>query len=135
MTQKACATSLNELISVDSFGWIERFTNGLKAPQYKKIIESIQPKEIVTSVVVLYEVYKKIKKVKGEEEALLAVAALSQTTIVPVDQSISLEAADYSLEHNLHYVVALVYATARHWKAKLYTSDDDLKALKDVNLV
>lgn len=120
------------MISIDSFGWIERFTKGAKAPQYKQLIESTQPKEIVTSVVVLYEVYKKIKKVKGEEEALLAIAALSQTTIVPIDQSISIEAADYSLEHNLHFSDALVYATARHWKAKLYTGDDDLKSLKDV---
>jgi predicted nucleic acid-binding protein len=123
------------LICIDSSGWIERFTKGPKASQYKKIIESTQPKEILTSVVALYEVYKKIKKLKGEEEALLAVAVLSQTTIALVDQTISLEAADYSLEHNLHFSDALVYATARHWKAKLYTSDDDLKELKDVYLI
>ena len=123
------------MISIDSFGWIERFTKGPKAQQYKQLIESTKPKEIITSVVVLYEVYKKIKKARGEEEAFLAVASLSQTTIVPIDQSISLEAADYSLEHNLHFSNALVYATARHWKAKLYTSDDDLKALKDVCLL
>jgi predicted nucleic acid-binding protein len=127
--------SLTELISIDSYGWIERFTKGPKARQYKQVIESTQPKEIVTSAVVLYEVYKKIKKMKSEEEALLAIAALSQTTIVPIDQSISLEAADYSLEHNLHFSDALVYATARHFKAKLYTSDTDLQALKDVCLV
>jgi predicted nucleic acid-binding protein len=120
------------LISVDSSGWIERFTKGPKAAQYKQVIESSQPKEIVTSVVVLYEVYKKIKKLKGEEEALLAVAALSQTTIVPIDQTISLEAADFSIENNLHFADALVYATARHWKAKLYTSDVDLRQLKAV---
>jgi toxin FitB len=123
------------LISVDSSGWVERFTKGPKARQYKQVIESTHPKEIVTSVVVLYEVYKKIKKTKGEEEALLAVAALSQTTIVPVDQSISLEAADYSLENNLHFSDALIYATSRHWKAKLYTSDEDLRELKDVIIV
>ena len=120
------------MISIDSFGWIEWFTKGPKAPQYKQLIESTRPSDIVTSVVVLYEVYKKIKKMKGEEEALLAIAALSQTTIVQIDQSISLEAADYSLEHNLHFSDALVYATARHYKAKLYTSDDDLRELKDV---
>jgi len=120
------------LISIDSSGWIERFTKGPKAPQYKAVIESTKPKEIVTSVVVLYEVYKKIKNLKGEEEALLAVAALSQTTVVPIDQTISLEAADYSLEHNLHFSDALVYATARHFKAKLYTSDEDLRSLKTV---
>ncbi len=123
------------MISIDSFGWIERFTKGPKARQYRQLIESTQPKEIVTSIVVLYEVYKKIKKMKGEEEALLAVAVLSQTSIVPVDQTISLEAADYSLENNLHFSDALVYATARHWKARLYTSDEDLKNLKDVCLV
>jgi toxin FitB len=120
------------LISIDSSGWIERFTKGPKAPQYKQVIESTQPKEILTSVVVLYEVYKKIKKLKGEEEALLAVAVLSQTTIAQMDQTLSLEAADYSLENNLHFSDALVYATARHWKAKLYTSNDDLRELKDV---
>ena len=135
MTQKTYVMSLTELISVDSSGWIERFTKGPKARQYKQVIESTQSKEIITSVVVLYEVYKKIKKMKGEEEAFLAVAVLSQTTIIPVDPSISLEAADYSLEHNLHFSDALVYATARHWKAKLYTSDDDLKELKDVSLI
>jgi toxin FitB len=120
------------LISVDSSGWIERFTKGPKAAQYKELIESANAKEIITSTVVIYEVYRKIKKLKGEEEALLAVAALSQTTIVPVDQTICLEAADYSLEFNLHFSDALIYATARHFKAKLYTSDADLRPLKTV---
>jgi predicted nucleic acid-binding protein len=63
---------------------------------------------------------------------LLAVVALSQTTIVPLDQTLSLEAADFSLENNMHFSDAIVYATARHWKAKLYTSDNDLKPLKSV---
>ena len=120
------------MISVDSSGWIERFSNGPKASLYKQVIETTQPKDIVTSVVVLFEVYKKIKKLKGEEEALLAVAVLSQTTIVPIDPTILLEAADFSLENNLHFSDALVYATARHWKAKLYTSDNHLRPLKEV---
>ena len=123
------------MISIDSFGWIERFTKRPKTREYGQLIESTPSRETVTSVVVLYEVYKKIKKMKGEEEALLAIASISQTNIVPIDQSISLEAADYSLEHGLHFSDTLVYATARHWKAKLYASDEDLKALKDVNIV
>lgn len=123
------------MISIDSSGWIERFTKGPKAAHYKQVIESTKPKDIITSVVVLYEVYKKIKKLKGEEEALLAVAALNQTTIVPVNQALSLEAADYSLEHNLHFADALVYATARHYKAKLYTSDENLQPLKSVQYI
>jgi predicted nucleic acid-binding protein len=125
-------TSLTELISIDSFGWIERFTNGPKAAAYNQVIDSCKPEEIVTSVTVLYEVYKKIKKLKGEKQALLAIATLSQTTIVQIDQTIALEAADYSIENSLHFSDALIYATARHWKAKLYTSDEDLHPLKSI---
>jgi len=83
-------------------------------------------------VVVLYEVDKKVKKFKGEETALEAVAALSETKVVPIDQTLSLEAADYSLEHNLHFADALIYATARQSSASLYTSDEDLKPLRDI---
>lgn len=38
---------------------------------------NIKPGELVTSVVVLCEVYKKVKKVKSKKIALEAVAALS----------------------------------------------------------
>jgi len=69
------------LISIDSFGWIERFTKRPKTREYGQLIESTPSKDIVTSVVELYEVYKKIKKMKGEEEALLAVASLARQTL------------------------------------------------------
>jgi predicted nucleic acid-binding protein len=123
------------MISVDSYGWIERFTDGPKATQYNRIIDRLKPGELVTSVVVLYEVYKKVKKLKGEEIALEAVAALSQTKVVVVDQTLILEAADYSIEHGLHFADALVYATARQYSAELHTSDDDLKGLPGVSFV
>jgi predicted nucleic acid-binding protein len=123
------------LISIDSHGWIERFTNGPKAQHYNRIIDKVRPDEIVTSVVVLYEVYRKVKQVKGEQVALEAVAALSQTRIVPVDQTLSLEAADYSLSDGLHLADSLIYATARHFEAELHTSDEDLKGLKHVTFV
>ena len=123
------------MIGIDSYGWIERFTNGPKAQQYNRIIDKVRPDEIVTSVVVLYEVYRKVKQVKGEGLALEAVASLNQTKIVPVDQTLSLEAADYSLSHGLHFADALIYATSRHFEAQLYTSDEDLRGLKHVTSV
>jgi len=123
------------LISIDSYGWIERFIAGPKAPQYNKVIDGAAHDHIVTSVVTLYEVYRKVKRARGEETALEAVAALSQTRVIPIDQTLSLEAADYSLEHGLHMSDALVYATARQQDAELHTSDDHLKGLKGVVFV
>ena len=123
------------LICIDSYGWIERFTEGPKAAQYNRVIDATRPADIITSVVTLYEVYRKVKQTKGEETALEAVAALSQTAVQHVDQTLSLEAADYSLEHKLHMADALIYATARRSRAELYTSDAHLGGLKGVTLV
>jgi predicted nucleic acid-binding protein len=123
------------LISIDSYGWIERFTEGPKAKEYNAIIDPAPESQIVTATVVLYEVYKRIKQAKGEETALEAIAALSGTNVVALDQTIALEAADFSLEHHLHMSDALVYATARHYQAQLYTSDEDLRKLKSVTFV
>jgi predicted nucleic acid-binding protein len=123
------------LIDIDSYGWIDRFTNGPKAAQYNRIIDKVRPEEIATSVVVHYEVYRKVKQVKGEETALEAAATLSQTKVVAIDQTLSFEAADYSLSHELHFADALIYATARHFAAEPHTSDPDLRGLKHVTFV
>jgi len=123
------------MISVDSSGWIERLTGGPKASAYNRVIDAELPAEIVTSVVVLYEVYKKIKRSKGELAALEAVAALDQTHVIPVDQELALEAGDYSLALGLHFADALVYATARRFRATLYTSDRDLASVEGVTTI
>ncbi len=123
------------MICVDSYGWIERLTGGPKASKYNAVIDRTHPEKIITPTVVLYEVYRKIKRLKGEETALEAVASLSQTNVIPIDQTLSLEAADYSIEYNLHMSDALVFAVARHYGAELYTSDQDLRSLKFVTFM
>ena len=123
------------MISIDSFGWIERLTDGPKAKAYNQVIDKTAQSDIVTSTIALYEVYRRIRQVKDEELALEAIAAMSQSRVVSVDQTIALEAADYSLQFGLHMADAIVYATARHFGAKLCTGDEDLKNLPDVELI
>jgi toxin FitB len=123
------------MIAIDSYGWIERFTNGPKASKYNELIDQTRPAEIITSVVVLYEVYKKVKKIKGEQIALENVAVLTQTHVVPIDDTLSLEAADFSLEYGLHFSDALVYATARRFETQLCTSDEHFKVLPHVKWI
>jgi predicted nucleic acid-binding protein len=123
------------VISIDSYGWIERFGGGPKQAQYNRVIDSVSPGEILTSTVAVYEVYKKVKALRGEHAALEDVAALGHTQVVPVDQEIALSAADYSLEHGLHFSDALIYATARRYHAELYTSDPALRHLPGVRFI
>ena len=104
---------------IDSFDWIERLTNDPEVIKYNKIIDQARPEETITSVVVLYEMYRKVKNLKGEQIALENEAVLTKTPIVTLDQTLSLEAADYSLEYGLHFPDALVYATAGRFNAEL----------------
>ena len=98
------------MLLVDSSGWIEFFTDGPLADEYAKYLKDFT--KIVTPTIVLYEVYKKIKKERTEEDALFAVSLINRTSVIPLSESIALLAADLSLKHSLPMADAIVYATA-----------------------
>ena len=83
----------------------------------------------------MYEVYKVVRRDLSEERALAAVAALRRATIVPVDESLALEAADVALERGLAMADAIVFATAQRHGATLVTGDSDFDGLPDVVLI
>jgi predicted nucleic acid-binding protein len=115
---------------IDSSGWIDFFVEGPKGLEYAKYLKDLA--QIITPTVVLYEVYKKIKRDKTEEEALLAVSFMNKTQIIPLEESIALLAADLSLKFSLPMADAIVYATAVQKEAKVITSDADFKDLDKV---
>lgn len=120
------------VICVDTYGWLERILDGPRASEYNKVLSSVPPDQIVTSVVTVYELYRKLRPARGEAAALEAVVHLRATHLVPIDDQLALEAADYSLAHSLHFSDALVYATARRFDVPLHTSDPDLKSVPGV---
>ena len=118
------------MILVDSSGWTEFFTGGANAGKYGSYLEKAS--QVVTPTIVLHEVYKIVKRERTEEEALLAVAQIQKTHLVPLSESLALAAADMSLELRLAMADSIVYATARAENAELVTSDKDLRALPGV---
>ena len=54
---------------------------------------------IITPTIVLYEVYKKIKRERGEETAILFSGRLHATHVVQLTESIAYLAADISFRH------------------------------------
>ena len=77
----------------------------------------------------LYEVYKTIKRERGEETALLFAGRLNATQVVHLRESIAFLAADLSLRHGFAVTDAIVYATAKVQGAEVVTSGADLKGL------
>lgn len=117
-------------VLLDSNGWIEFFTGGPLADRYAAYFA---PRfQLITPTIVLYEVYKKIKRERDEETALLFAARLSATQVIQLTESIAFLAADVSLRHGLAMADAMVYATAQDQEAEVVTGDADLKDLPRV---
>jgi len=117
-------------VLLDSSGWIEFFTGGPLADRYAAYL--VPRYQLITPTIVLYEVYKKIKRERGEETALLLAGRLNATQVIPLTESIAFLAADLSLRHGLAMADAIVYATAKDQEAELVTGDADLKDLPGV---
>jgi predicted nucleic acid-binding protein len=118
-------------VLIDSSGWIEFFTGGPLAGSYAAYLTPRH--EVVTPTIVLYEVYKKIKRERGEEAAVSFAGRLNTTQVIQLTDSIAYLAADLSLRHGLAMADAIIYATAQDQGAQIITGDADLKDLPGVD--
>ncbi len=121
------------MIVVDSSGWLEFLTDGPLADVYSRRLR--QPASVITPTIILYEVYKHAKRLRGEEGALDGVAAMQKTRIVPLNDELALIAADLSLEHKLPMAHAIILATARLYGAEVVTSDADFEGVPGVTYI
>ena len=120
---------------IDSYGWIEYFTDGPLANKYAPYIEDADEANTITPAVVVYEVYKRLKKERGEQVALEAYAQLTRTKIIPFDQNSPLSGADTSLTTGLGIADSIIYSTSKNHSAELVTSDPHLKNLAGVKFI
>jgi len=114
-------------VLVDSCGWVEYFTNDVLMDKYAQYITNASRRTHFTPTIVLYEVYRRVKKELGEERAIEACARImGYTTVVPLDERLAMEAANVSLEHGLSMADAIIKANADLCQAKIVTSDEHL---------
>ena len=118
---------------IDSSGWLEYLTDGSLADEYS--VHLAEPAEVLTPTVVLFEVYKWVRRERSEEEALIVAAQLQKTELVPLNPTIALNAADIGLEHGLAMADSIVYTTALTHDVPLITSDRDFESLPGVVLL
>ncbi|MCK5226739.1 MAG: type II toxin-antitoxin system VapC family toxin [Desulfobulbaceae bacterium] len=121
------------MIIVDSCGWLEWFTDGKLADKYKEYLAA--PDNLLMPAIILYEVYKVLKREAGEEKALLAAGYMQNSPVVPLDDTLALAAADIALQGKLAMADAIIVAISRAHNCRIITSDADLKNQVNVEYI
>jgi toxin FitB len=83
---------------VDSSAWLEYLVDSERASLFAEPIEQTQ--ELIVPVPVIYELFKKVLRERGEQPAFEVYGLLSQANVVDVDASLA-TAAPASRQHNL----------------------------------
>lgn len=116
--------------SIDSSAWVEFAMGGPLAGKIEPHMRN--PLETITPSIVVYEVYKRIKRDGSEDLANTVIAEIIKTRIVPLDDALALAAADTSLSLGLAMADAIIYATAQRYQSTIVTCDADFKDLPNV---
>lgn len=112
---------------VDSSAWLEYLADTDQADHFEAALADTE--HLIVPVITVYEVFKKVLRERGENDAFQVASQMQAGTVVNLTQSLALEAA----RHPLPLADSLIYATALRWKAKLWTQDGHFENLPHVN--
>jgi toxin FitB len=115
---------------VDSSAWLEYLAGGPNAAFFARPIEA--PDDLIVPSLTIYEVFKRVLQQRDEGSALQAVALMQQGTVVDLDARLALGAARLSIDAKLPMADSVILATARLYRAALWTQDADFESLPDV---
>lgn len=115
---------------VDSSAWLEFFAGGPNANRFALPIAASA--SLLVPTLSIYEVFKRVLQQRGDDDALQAVAVMEQGRVVDLDRAIALSAARISIDHALPMADSVMLATARKFRATLWTQDADFQGIDGV---
>ena len=115
---------------VDSSGWLEFFTAGVNGLVFKPLI--LDTDLLVVPSITLFEVFKRLLRDSGEQNALHAIGLMRRGLVVDLDADLALAAAKLSHDLKLPMADSLILATARAHDAILWTQDADFEGIPGV---
>ena len=118
---------------IDSSGWIEYFTDGVNADFFDSPIRDFE--SLIVPTICLYEVFKRVLLVLGDDKALKTIGQMSLGTVVDLDRNIAMQAAQISLNVKLAMADSIILATAREYDAILWTQDEHFKDLEGIRYI
>jgi toxin FitB len=117
-------------IVVDSSGWLEFLTDDVNADRFAPYITGHF--QVLVPTIVIYEVYKKLLMESGKAEADAFASNAMRRAVIPLDDVMSISAAQISLDHRLPMADAIIYASTVAQNAELVTGDPHFKGLPGV---
>jgi predicted nucleic acid-binding protein len=118
---------------IDSSVWLEYFAAGPQAGQFAAAIEHVDA--LLVPTIVLVEVTRRVMQQRDEDAALQIAAMLHQGQVVPLDSGIALSAAHLGVAHKLPLADSVIYATAKQYRATVWTMDAHFADLPGVRYV
>ena len=98
---------------------------------HRKLKDTALGKLVIPTMVML-EVYKHIRRHKGRDEALQAVAGMKQGEVQDLDERLALYAGELGVEVGLPLADSVILATSRLREATLWTQDSDFEGMEGV---
>ena len=122
----ATPTPLAARLVLDSSCWLEYLADTPRADLFAPAVEA--PERLVVPVLTVYEVVKRLMRESGDEAATAALALMQQSEVVEIGLPLATDAA----LNGLPLADSLIYATARHHDAELWTQDAHFEGLAGV---
>jgi predicted nucleic acid-binding protein len=115
---------------VDSSAWLSYFAGDNNAEEFAAAIEDVE--KLLVPSITLTEVFKCIMRQRDENSALEGIAHMEQGKVVPLDNSLAIDAAVFGLKYKLPLADSIIYATGNKFSALVWTQDTDFEALPNV---
>jgi toxin FitB len=111
---------------VDSSAWLEYLVDSERASLFAEPIR--RTRQLIVPVLIIYELFKKVLRERGEQTALEVYSLLAQGTVIDVDAGLATDAARLPLP----LADSIIYATAQRYRAILWTQDEHFEGLPGV---
>ena len=119
------------IVLLDSSAWLEYFFGSDKGKKVKELVEGAT--DIVVSKMNIFEVYHKISRESGKEDAERFTSFILLTTVLDDLEVDTIKlAAEEKKKLGLGMADALILATAIKYNATIYTGDYDFDMVKNI---
>jgi predicted nucleic acid-binding protein len=118
---------------VDSSGWLEYFVGGPHADFFVKPIQDTS--SLLVPTIVIYEVFRRTLQLRGEDAALEILVQLRRGRVVEFDEELALASASVGVMEKLPLADSIIFATAMHYGATIWTMDQHFAGKADVRFI